>query len=66
MRRLKILWDTLHPELNHFKEKDLKQQATYIQQKHYILETQTVGNNKEENQIVDNTAVRQDEEEDTN
>ena len=60
MKSLKNLWDTLRPKLNHFNEKYLKKQATYIQQRHYILETQTVANNKE-NQIVDKTDVRQDE-----
>ena len=34
MKRLKNLWDTLHTELNHFNKKYLRQQATYIQQKH--------------------------------
>ena len=65
MKRLKKLWDTLHPELNHFNEKYLRQQSAYIQRGHYILETQTFANNNEESQIVDNTAVRQDEVEDT-
>ena len=51
--------------MNHFNEKYLRQQATCIQQRHYILETQTVGNSNEKNQIVDNTAVRQYEVEDT-
>ena len=31
MKSLKILWDTPHSELNHFNEKYLRQQATYIQ-----------------------------------
>ena len=65
MKKIKNLWDTLHPELNHFNENYLKQQTTYIQHRHYNLETRTVANNNEENQIVDNTPVRQVEVEDT-
>ena len=62
---MKNLWDTLHPELNHFNETYLRQQTTYIQQRHYILETQTVANNNKENQIADNYPVKQDKVKDT-
>ena len=58
MKRTKNLWDTLHPELNHFDKKHLRRQATYIQQRHSIPETQMVANNNKENQIVENTPVR--------
>ena len=66
MKRLKNLWDALHPELNHFKEEYLRQQATYIQQKYHFPKTKTVANNNAESQIVGNTPVRQDKVEDTN
>ena len=62
---MRDIWDTLHTELNHFNEKYLRQRATYIQQRHFILETQTVANSNKENQNVDNTHVREDEVEDT-
>ena len=65
MKRMRDIWDTLHTELNHFNEKYLRQRATYIQQRHFILETQTVANSNKENQNVDNTHVREDEVEDT-
>ena len=31
MARMKTMWDELHPELNHFTKKYLRQQATYIE-----------------------------------
>lgn len=65
MKRLKNLWDAFHPELNHFNEEYLRQQATYIQQKYHFPKTQTVANNNAESQIVGNTPVRQDKVEDT-
>ena len=39
MKRMKVLWDDLHPELSSFKGKYLRQQSTYITQRGYILET---------------------------
>ena len=53
MKRLKVLWDDLHPELSYFNGKYLIQQSTYITQRGYILETQTE-NDKETNLIAEN------------
>ena len=36
MNRLKIYWDELYPELTNFNAKQLRQQATFIEQKNYI------------------------------
>lgn len=47
MKRMKNMWDNLHPEFSYFTEKYLRQQALYITQKSYIRETQTVANNNE-------------------
>ena len=32
MKRMKVLWDDLHPELSYFNGKYLRQQSTYITQ----------------------------------
>ena len=53
MKRMKVLWDDLHPELSYFNGKYLRQQSTYITQWGYILETQTE-NDKETNLIAEN------------
>ena len=62
MKRLKVLWDALHPELGHFNKKYLRQQYTYITQIGYILEMQT--NDEEINIITENperlSAIRND------
>ena len=39
MKRLKEKWDKLHPELAHFTQKQLQQQATFVASKNIILET---------------------------
>ncbi len=33
MERMKNYWDELHPELNHFTSKQLRQQATFVEKK---------------------------------
>ena len=38
MKRLKEEWDKLHPELAHFTQKQLGQQATFLASKSIILE----------------------------
>lgn len=53
MKRMKLLWDDLHPELSNFNKKYLRQQSTYITHRGYILETQT-NNNEETNLIAKN------------
>ena len=62
MKRLKVLWDDLHPELGHFNKKYLRQQYTYITQIGYILEMQT--NDEEISIITENperlSAIRND------
>ena len=39
MKCLKEKWDKLHPELAHFTQKQLQQQATFVASKNIILET---------------------------
>ena len=39
MKRVKEEWDKLHPELAHFTQKQLRQQATFVASKSIILET---------------------------
>ena len=41
MKRMKVLWDDLHPELSYFNGKYLRQQSTYITQTDYVLEIRT-------------------------
>ena len=41
MSRMKEHWDTLHPELNYFTPKQLRQQAINIEKKRAILDTVT-------------------------
>ena len=53
MKRMKVLWDDLHPELSYFNGKYLRQQSTYVTQRGYILETQTE-NEEETNVIAEN------------
>ena len=39
MKRMKEEWDKLHPELAHFTQKQLRQQATFVASKSMTLET---------------------------
>ena len=39
MKRMKVLWDELHPELCTFNEKQLRQQATFVEKKGLISTT---------------------------
>ena len=45
-------WDKLHPELNHFTEKYLRE-ATYIEKRGYLLQTANVTNSNTENSNVE-------------
>ena len=49
MKRLKKYWDELHPDLNFFNEKQLRKQATFVESKGLILET-NLNNNDEHSQ----------------
>ena len=42
MTRMKKMWDKLHPELNHFTEKYLRQQATYTKKQGYLYKLLTL------------------------
>ena len=53
MKRMKVLWYDLHPELSYFNGKYLRQQSIYITQRGYILETQAE-NDEETNVIAEN------------
>ena len=53
MERTKKMWDELHPELNHFTEKYLRQQATYIEKRGYLLQTANVTNSNTKNSNVE-------------
>ena len=53
MKRMKVLWDGLHPEISYFNGKYLRQQSVYITQRGYILETQAE-NDEETNVIAEN------------
>ena len=46
---MKKMWDRLHAELNHFTEKYLRQQATYIEKRGYLLQTANVTNSNTKN-----------------
>ena len=39
MKRIKKHWDELHPDLSYFNEKQLRQQASFVESKDLILET---------------------------
>ena len=39
MKRMKQYWDIMHPELNHFNEKQLRQQATFVEKRKLTLDT---------------------------
>ena len=56
MKRMKVLWDDLHPELSYFNGKYLRQQSTYITQRGYILETRT--ENDQETTVIAENPVR--------
>ena len=58
MKRLKKYWDHLHPGLNCFNEKQLRQQATFVESKALILET-NLNNNDEHSQHQ--TSIQTDE-----
>ena len=53
MKRMKVLWDDLHPELSYFNGKYLRQQSIYITQRCHIFETQAE-NDEETNVIAEN------------
>ena len=53
MARMKKIRDELHPELNHFTEKYLRQQATYLETRGYLLQTDNVTNSNTENSNVE-------------
>ena len=53
MKRMKVLWDDLHPELSYFNRKYLRQQSTYITQRDYVLEIRTE-HDEESNVIAEN------------
>ena len=53
MARMKKMWDEIHPELNHFTEKYLRQQATYIEKRGYLLQTANVTNSNTEHSNVE-------------
>ena len=46
MNHLKAEWDKLHPELAHFTQKQLRQQATFVASKRIILETNPADTSK--------------------
>ena len=46
---MKKMWDEIHPELKHFTEKYLRQQATYIKKQGYLLQTANFTNSNAEN-----------------
>ena len=50
---MKKMCDELHPEINHFTEKYLRQQATYIEKRGYLLQTANVTNSNTENSNVE-------------
>ena len=56
MKRMKVLWYDLHPELSYFNGKYLRQQSTYITQRGYILETRT--ENDQETTVIAENPVR--------
>ena len=56
MKRMKVLWDDLHPELSYFNGKYLRQQSTYITQRGYILETRR--ENDQETTVIAENPVR--------
>ena len=58
MKRLKKYWDELHPDLNRFNEKQLRQQAISVKSKGLILET-NLNNNDEHSQ--QQTSIQTDE-----
>ena len=39
MKRLKLYWDELHPEYYHLNEKQLRQQATFVEKKKLVLDS---------------------------
>ena len=49
MKRIKNLWDNWHPEYSHFADKNVCQQASYVEKRGYILEMQNKDNNDLEN-----------------
>ena len=53
MKRMKNYWDELHPELSHFSEKQLRQQASFVKWKGLVLDTNLETTNQSEE--IDNT-----------
>ena len=53
MARTKKMWDELHPELNYFTEKYLRQQATYIDKLGHLLQTANDTNSNTGNSNVE-------------
>ena len=60
LARMKKMWDQLHPELDHFTEIYLRQQATYIEKQRYLLENANVANSNTENSNVETNIQTED------
>ena len=58
MKRMKKLWDNIHPELNHFSDKNLRDTANRIEKDNIVLETEfnylTLKSYNDNNDITDN------------
>ena len=55
MNRMKIYWDKIHPELNYFLAKNLRDQATRVQQRKIFMETEFNSQQKDNlNSVVNN------------
>ena len=40
MKRMKKLWDNIHPELNHFRDKNLRDIASRVEKDNIVMETE--------------------------
>ena len=55
---MKKMWNKLYPELNHFTKKYLRQQATYIKTREYLLQTVNFTNSNTEKSNIETNILK--------
>ena len=55
---MKKIWNKLYPKLNHFTEKYLRQQATYIKTRGYLFQTANFMNSNTEKSNIETNILK--------
>ena len=57
MKRMKKLWDNIHPELNYFSDKNLRDIASRVEKEHIVMETEYNNANINDKSLTDNNDI---------